>query len=353
MKISDIHEITFMMHMAVCHCYCGHCKAVGKGQLSRLEQKPAATISFAVCREIMERFRTWRDKNDYQHIRMNFGDSECSDYPEICDKIAYAREIKRRHAGLVMCNGMRIKPEAEQHRWLQDIYDAGARVICNTIYGTEQEHDRYAGRAGDFEHIVLLNNLASKVGLNRMHVVFFAKSRRPYLEEIVDKFSSLPGKVYFEFRPFYGPMHDPFIQSERVSKEEWDALPEFVRKNTQFPLKTQREWVDYFISEYDDPLRYSPQMVLDFHIGMMGADKLLQTDVEELLEENAAEYMQRWNNTVSLSELARKYGQTGIEKDLMYTFGDIESSWVKMYMDEHPEHGPIHQFGFESKHLKR
>ncbi len=349
----DLAEISFSMYLQRCHCCCGHCKVAGEAQLDRWGgEKAAQILPFSDCRAVMETFRHWRDENGYTDIRLNFGEAECSDYPEICDKIRYARFLNRRADSLVMCNGMRIKPEDEQRRWLEDIRNAGAATICTTIFGIGEAHDAFAGRKGDFAHLALVNRLAAEVGLRRLHVVFFARSRAPYLEEIHRYFLDI-GECFFQFRPFFGPVQNAVYQRERITRTEFEALPEFAKKCHLMPMRTLHGWQEHFEEAYLDPLERPMRAVIDFNINTMGAGAFRDDTVQQLIDEKVDAYRAEIARTVSMRELSRRYLDKTPDGELLYTFDDLETTWHLMYAAEHPEHGAMHQFHFEAAPLRR
>ncbi len=350
----SLKEISFSMLVSPCGCRCPHCKSEESSPFERWGgSRNAAPLPFSVCRDAMETVRHWRDRNGYTGIRLNFGETDCSDFPEIGERIRYARSLYGQAGTLVMGNGMRLFSEDELRRWLETVRAAGAETIGTSFYGTRKAHDAFAGRDGDYDQLLLMNRLAAELGLRRLHVLFFARSRIPYLEELRDTLCGIGGQVAFQFRPFFGPVQDAYCQSERITRAEYEALPAFARKSQLLKLRTVEEWQAHFQTAYRDPLDEPPRPVIDLNINMLTPAAFRGDAISALIDRKIDEYLAQFGRTASMRRLAGDYSAQTPGEGRLYTYLDLETSWHTMFLRDHPGHGSMHRFNYESVSMRR
>ncbi len=90
----------------------------------------------------------------------------CMDTPYLEDYIRYSQQTDGPSAQFLQMNGLRIRGERDTAQLIEDLCRYGIQEIDLTIYGTEEYHDRFAGRTGDYAFLLRIMKAAKERGLS-------------------------------------------------------------------------------------------------------------------------------------------------------------------------------------------
>lgn len=88
------------------------------------------------------------------------------EHPKLLEAIDFCRSIGSASGEFLQFDGMKFRTEQELKLLLTQLKEHGIRLINLTFYGTENYHDRFAARVGDYRLMMLTLAMANKVGLD-------------------------------------------------------------------------------------------------------------------------------------------------------------------------------------------
>lgn len=139
-----------------CGCRCRYC-------LLSWDGKPVGADwerSTALARRIKTALAVRRPA-----LRVRFGFGYAMEPPDIPAAFAVFRELDSPHAEFWQCDGMRLRDEAECRALAELVAREGLQALNFTLYGLRDYHDRFAGRAGDFDGVLRMMEAAAQAGL--------------------------------------------------------------------------------------------------------------------------------------------------------------------------------------------
>lgn len=332
-KYDCVAQFSFLFHAKTCRCRCMHCK--GRGGGGQWGPEEFETVSYKRARAAMEPIYAWYEALEEKPFRLLLGASEVADFED-------TEKLMRLHTrvygqAFAVCNGMDFMSPDELDAFFTRLYAAGARVCMTTFFGTEAFHDRFAGREGDFRYLLDVNRAAQKAGLNKLHILFLSRPNLPYLDELTELLTALPGKKQIQYRPIFNKPDAFTPEEDRLTRAEYAAAEARYHASIHWPLKTKAEWYDYILSgDYSDKThdlsRLTPQVLLG---GTTLRELEEMTDVESYLDAVVEKHTALRLGTPDMKTLCRLYGDPEPENDRMYTFCDLEYAWKAQYQAEH------------------
>jgi hypothetical protein len=318
----------------VCHCRCRHCL---------LESGRGVTgVPFELAKAVAERFARWREaqgKPDFS-ADLSSGYPSCSPYVEEC------LIFNARHGGThphVALNGRPLADETGLRKFLLGVKQAGAVAVNLTFYGSRDCHDRWAGREGDFEHLLLASRLAVDCGLPRSEIIFVPRGAIEELPALLETLDGIPGLesrciALWDYRG-----RGKRLERERPTLTDFDRLPQDIRAQINLGAhggcRPEAEWIQRILAGdfHRKSRRYYLLTVREDTIEWLSSadcGAILQRvrDVDDRLLEALP----------SLATLAQLYGRG--DGDRLYTLRDLEWKWVDAHLKAHPEIDPAGRF---------
>ena len=134
-----------------CHAHCRYCLLSSCGQVSGVDYRRSEELAHRVLTELAEK---------RPDISGSFYIGYCMDTTDLWDYINFSREHHSPGASFLQMNGFGFREATELLSIMQRIREAGVRLIDLTFYGTEEYHDRFAGREGDFRFVLQMVSAA-------------------------------------------------------------------------------------------------------------------------------------------------------------------------------------------------
>jgi hypothetical protein len=107
-----------------------------------------------------------------------------------------ARLHARRGAKFQILNlgGLRIRQSDALIEWLEERRAAGIVGFHTSLAGCGETHDRWNGRAGDFDYQTTILRLAGERGMVRRQRLFLTQNTLPIFDRLLDILDGIPEK---------------------------------------------------------------------------------------------------------------------------------------------------------------
>ena len=311
-----------------CRCRCRHC-------LLRSGAK-VTTVPFQKAKALAERFVRWREANGVSGFPVDLTTGYACDSPHVLDVVRFNRTYGAT-SQFFSANGIGFRTEEELRRLFSSLKDAGTGIVGVTFYGLRDRHDRWAGRKGDFDYVLLVARVGAEVGLERRESIFLWRESIPDLIPLLDLLDGLPGPLRDRgLFPWDYRGRGKSLERERVTSFDVENLPERARRLINLDghkgYRSEAEWVRRIaagdFSKKDR--RYYCLTVWDDNIQRFEA-----MDCDRILQDMRDEDERLYQAIPSLPTLARLYGRKSGKR--LYSLRDLEWKWTDLYLQTHPE----------------
>lgn len=117
--------------------------------------------------------------------------------------IKFMQETNSPGGEFLQFDGMKMRTRAQLHELLENIRTLGIKLINFTFYGTQQYHDKFAGRKGDFELMMNSLEIALEKGINVEVGIPITKENISQIDELIAMFPQDKIKIFL-FTPHSG-----------------------------------------------------------------------------------------------------------------------------------------------------
>jgi hypothetical protein len=143
-------------------------------------------------------------------------------------------------------------------------------------------HDRWNGRAGDFEYQTSILRLGGERAMVRVEHLFLTQNTLPLFDRLLDILDSIPGEIrHRSVGLFFFAGLASRYESERITEEVRDSLPERVgqlRGGRFQDWRSEREWIP-IMRETASQRR---KLVLKLDVNEANIDHLEKTSCEQI-----------------------------------------------------------------------
>lgn len=214
-----------------CGCHCRYCLLSWDGQCPGADWGRSA----ALARHMADWLRTERPE-----LRFHFSFGYSMEHPQLPEALDLLRELDSVQAAFLQCDGLRIRDEGETAAFVEMLREHGVKTLNLTYYGTEDYHDRFAGRKGDYAWMQRLRSAARAAGLETAVGVPLTRESAPLAASLLEDLAGETVRFFIPHAEGRGASLEPI----RLRLEAFDALPETVREhmNRRF-YRTEAEWM--------------------------------------------------------------------------------------------------------------
>ena len=315
-----------------CHAHCRYCLLSSCGQISGVNYRRSEQFAHRVVTELSE------TRPDFP---CSFYIGYCMDTPDLWDYIRFSREHHFSFAGFLQMNGFSIREEKELLSLMHRIREEGVELIDLTFYGTEEYHDRFAGRKGDFKFIVRMLAAAVQEDLPVNISIPILRENLNQLEELREQLEDYPASKYSYFFP-HSKGRGITLQDQRITRKEFEGLPEKIRNAFSKTMhRTEAEWLE--AGGWEQPEKRSLTLVLT-------KDNI--AFFESMHAEEIVSYLEELDNRFlaqmpAIPKLAERYGDP--ENDQLFRFRDLLLKWQQRYIADtgntiYDMHNEMHHF---------
>jgi len=324
--------LRFSLRHAPCAHICRYCLIS--------ESRKGSSLPFARFEALVHRFHDWRvSQRPDLDIGTFIGPSFDYDI-ETLKGVARLRERRGGKFHIVNLGGLRIRRGDELDEWIEERRAAGIVGFHTSLAGYGETHDRWNGRAGDFDYQTTILRLAGERGMARQEKLFLTKNTLPLFERLLDILDAIPGEVSRRgASPFFYAGLAHRYEDERLDEDDRDALPNRINELREGKFSnwlSEREWLPVMLETADKPRRL--QLKLDVNEGNI--DALERQSCEEIFLARERDYRESYRPLPALDELAARYGDPTNRRVYMMS-RDVEGRWLDLHRRETGAAPPI------------
>ena len=315
--------LRFSLRHARCAHICRYCLIS--------ESRKRSALPFARFEQLVHRFHDWKQSTGRDDLQIGIFVGPSFDY-DLETLQGVARLHARRGAKFQIHNlgGLRIRSGEALIEWLEERRAAGITGFHASLAGCGEIHDRWNGRAGDFDYQILILRLAGERGMVRQEKLFLTKNTLPIFDRLLDILDGIPGEISSRTAsPFFYAGLATRYESERLTENDRDHLPERIdrlRPRRFNNWLSEREWIPIMMATADQPR----QLLLKLDVDETNIGYLENTPCDEIFAERERQYQESYRFIPALDELCSRYGDT-TNRRIYLMSRDIEGRWMDLH----------------------
>jgi hypothetical protein len=324
--------LRFSLRHAPCAHICRYCLIS--------ESRKRSTLPFSRFEALVHRFHDWR-QSQRPDLEIGVFVGPSFDYDiETLKGVARLRERRGARFRFVNLGGLRIRRGDELAAWIEERREVGVIGFHTSLAGCGETHDRWNGRAGDFEYQTTILRLAGERGMARQEKLFLTKNTLPLFDRLLDLLDALPGELHGRnASPFFYAGLAGRYEDERLTEDDRDTLPERINELRPGKFSTwlsEREWIPIMLETAGKPRRL--QLKLD--VDESNIDELERASCEEIFVSREREYRESYRAIPALDELAARYADPN-NRRVYQMSRDVEGKWHDLHHRETGTAKPI------------
>lgn len=307
-----------VMNLCVpCQNRCRYCLLSYDGKLGGVDYQRSEAYA--------KRFYGWLRENR-PDLSFLFGFGYSMEHPDLLGAIDFCRSIGSATGEFLQFDGMQFRTDEELEVLLRQLKDHGIQLIDLTFYGTENYHDRFAARIGDYRLMMRTLAQANRARLDvtvSIPITHENAGQTDALLEELEQYRTQNIRCFVPHSEGRGRLLDPV----RFSAKDYENLSEKVRGRINTArFKTEAQWLrSGFPVEEKRALTVTlrPDNV-DFFEGLSFAETIAY--LEKLDEDYYAAIP-------AVEALAKIYGDPN--GDRYYSARDLYLSYQRRYIADH------------------
>ncbi|MGH7058876.1 MAG: radical SAM protein, partial [Stellaceae bacterium] len=212
--------LRFSLRHAPCAHICRYCLIS--------ESRKRSTLPFARFEQLVHRFHDWQQSTRHDDLQIGIFVGPSFDYDmETLQGVARLHARRGARFQTVNLGGLRIRSGAALIEWIEERRAAGITGFHTSLAGCGEIHDRWNGRAGDFDYQISILRLAGERGMVRREKLFLTQNTLPIFDRLLDILDGIPGEIGSRSAsPFFYAGLATRYESERLTEDDRDRLPE-------------------------------------------------------------------------------------------------------------------------------
>lgn len=225
-----------------CYNHCKYCLLSWNGKCLGIEY--ARSVEYA------RNFYNWL-KITHPEINFIYYFGYSMEHPDLPDAIKFMQETNSPGGEFLQFDGMKMRSKAELHKLLENIKTLGIRLIDFTFYGTQEYHDRFAGRNGDFKLMMNSLEIALEKGLNAEVGIPITKENLSQIDELLTMLPQDKIRIFL-FTPHSGGRGITLLDS-KITVDDYESLSPAAKKYfNRNNNKTPSEWLNTDFPEVEN-----------------------------------------------------------------------------------------------------
>ena len=197
-----------------CLAHCRYCLLSSCGKTTGVDYERGKRFAARLAKEVQEK---------RPDLRFFYYIGYCMDSEYLRDYIEFSREIQSPSAKFLQLNGLRLREENETDKFVSELTEAGIELVDLTFYGLREYHDRFAGRAGDFDFLLRILQAAHRFGL-AVHVsIPVTKENIAMMDELLTMLETIHSGEISLFLP-HGKGRGRSLESQRLTSYVYAGL---------------------------------------------------------------------------------------------------------------------------------
>lgn len=300
-----------------CENRCRYCLLSYDGKVSGADYKRS--------QDYAQRFYTWIQHNR-PDLSFLFGFGYSMEHPQLIEAIKFCRSIGSATGEFLQLDGMRFRNKQELQALLTELKSSGIQLINLTFYGTEEYHDCFAARKGDFRLMTDTLAQANRVGIDVSVGIPLTHENACQADELLDTLNKYRIKHISCFVP-HSEGRGKLLDNIRFSLEDYAKLSDRVKSLfNRNRFKAEQEWLS------EEKLPSPERRVLTLTLTSKNIDFFENMGFKETiayLEELDDNY---YRLIPEFEELMKIYGR---KSSKMYSARDLYMCYQRMYIAEH------------------
>ena len=187
-------------------------------------------------------FHDWITET-HPEIRFHFSFGYSMDHPRLLPVLDFLNGIGSVSGSFLQMNGFAFRDARENAALMAALAAHGVKSVNFTFYGTEKYHDAFAGRQGDFPHLLSMASAAVKTGLRVSAGIPLTRENRSQTENLLSVLSETGISDIRLFIP-HEEGRGIALQAVRCTKADYERLSPFTRKLLNRAVyRTEAEWI--------------------------------------------------------------------------------------------------------------
>lgn len=282
-------------------------------------------VDFERSRNYAQRFYDWL-KTNRPELSFLFGFGYSMEHPELLDAIRFCQSIGSATGEFLQFDGMRFRTEPELEALIRELKESGIKLIDLTFYGTEDYHDSFAARKGDFLLMMDTLKVANKIGLDVTVSIPVTRENARHLDALLDQLRAYRVVRTSCFVP-HCEGRGQLQEDIRLTADEYDNLSEQVKQRfNRARFRAEGEWLA------QENLPEASRRVLTVTLTPDNIAFFEQMDFASTIE-----WLEKMDDTYyrtvpGLQQLMQLYGDPKGRK--MYSLRDLYMHYQKRYIAE-------------------
>jgi hypothetical protein len=325
--------LRFSLRHAPCAHICRYCLIS--------ESRKRSALPFSRFEQLVHRFHDWRQSNHRDDLEIGTFVGPSFDYDlETLKGVARLRARRGGKFQILNLGGIRIRRGDALTAWVEERQAAGIVGFHVSLAGCGETHDRWNGRAGDFDYQTSILRAGGERGMVRRERLFLTQNTLPIFGRMLDILDGIPGEVGSRtISPFFYAGLATRYETERITEDIRDALPDRIKQLRPRKFDTwlsEREWIPIMLETAGRPRK----LTLKLDVDETNIDYLENTSCDDIFAERERQYQESYRRIPALDELCSRYGDWDSRK--IYVMSrDVEGRWMDMHERETGTKAPI------------
>jgi hypothetical protein len=297
------------------------------------ESRKRSVLPFSRFEQLVHRFYDWQ-KSDRGDLEIGIFVGPSFDYDlDILRGVSRLRARRGAKLQILNLGGLRVRKGGELTAWLEERKAAGIVGFHASLAGCGEIHDRWNGRAGDFDYQTTILRLAGERGMTRQEKLFLTRNTLPIFDRLLDILDDIPGTVRSRtVSPFFYAGLATRYEDERLTEDDRDTLPDRIGRLRHGKFDTwlsEREWIPLMMETAGQPRR----LLLKVDVDETNIDYLENASCEEIYVARERRYQESYRSVPALDALCARYGDLA-NRRIYVMSRDVEGRWLDMHERE-------------------
>ncbi|MGM9549751.1 MAG: radical SAM protein [Faecousia sp.] len=199
-------------------------------------------VDYRCSEQYAKRFYDWL--REYRpELSFLFGFGYSMEHPGLLSAIDFCRSIGSASGEFLQFDGMKFRTDIELEILLHQLKDHGIKLIDLTFYGTEEYHDRFAARKGDYRLMMRTLAMASRVGLDVSLSIPLTHENVDQIDALITQLKQYGNHRIVCFIP-HGEGRGRLLEPVRFSVEDYGKLSDDARRRINWNrFKAESQWL--------------------------------------------------------------------------------------------------------------
>ena len=273
-----------------------------------------------------KRFYQWLQENR-PDLSFLFGFGYSMEHPHLLEAISFCRSIGSATGEFLQLDGIKFRDDAQLYALFASLKDSGIQQTNLTFYGTEQYHDHFAARSGDYGYMLRMLRIANDIGLPASVGVPLTHENTMQAAPLLEELGHFALTNLRFFVP-HGEGRGKALESIRFSQKDYDMLSEDIKSRfNRTVYRPEKDWVA------SAPHLLPQRRVLTL---TLTADNM--THFEQMPFDDTIAYLEELDEAYyaaipDLNQLIRRYGDPQGEN--FYSLRDLHLAYQRRFIAEH------------------